>query len=103
MGGKGAKGSRGKYDAEFKREAVKLSESEGYTVDRAAASLGIHAGLLSKWRRSAKAEGSDAFRGNGHRTAEAERIRQLEKENRELRMERDILKKASAYFAANQR
>lgn len=100
--GKG-KVPRRKYDAEFKRDAVKLSESAGYTLERAAGSLGITPSLLWKWREAAKSEGGDAFRGNGNRTTDAERIRQLEKEVRELRMERDILKKASAYFATNQR
>lgn len=97
------KGKRRKFDAEFKREALKLCESPGYTQAKAAASLGISIGALQKWRRAEKAEGGDAFRGNGNRTAEGERIRQLEKEVRELRMERDILKKAAAYFATSQR
>ena len=103
MAGKQEKRTRRKFSAEFKRDAVRLSLSPGYTIEKAAKSLGIAPGLLSRWRSAERTEGADAHRGNGNRTEEAERIRQLEKENRELREERDNLKKASAYFAANQR
>ena len=94
---------RRRFDAEFKREAIKLARSPGYSQARAAASLGISVAAIQKWLRAEKQEGEDAFRGNGNRTAEAERIHELEKEVRELRMERDILKKAAAYFATSQR
>ena len=99
-----------RYDAEFRERAVRLLAgsrgnytSETKALQGVAKSLGIAPGLLSRWRSAERTEGADAHRGNGNRTEEAERIRQLEKENRELREERDILKKASAYFAANQR
>lgn len=100
---KKAVGKRRTFSAEFKRDALKLAASPGYTIEKAAASLGISGAAIQKWRQAEKEEGADAFRGNGVRTAEGERIRQLENEVRELRAERDILKKAAAYFATNQR
>lgn len=89
------------YSREFKVEAVKLVKDEGYTIKRAAQNLGICRKQLGKWCQSVEQEGSEAFRGKGIRTAEKETIRQLEKENRDLKMERDILKKAAIYLAVN--
>ena len=71
---------------------------EGYTVAEAARSLGIHANLLSNWKRKFEAEAEAAANGTSN-GKEHEELRRLRAENRRLRMERDILKKATAYFA----
>jgi len=86
------------YDKEFKIEAVKLAERIG--VVRAAQDLGVADHLLYKWRKAAEIEGTDAFRGNGRLTERDEELRKLRQENKVLKMERDILKKATAFFAA---
>jgi transposase len=55
--------------------------------------------MLSRWRREQLRERQNSFPGTGHRTAEAEELKRLREENRRLKMEREILKKAAAYFA----
>ena len=89
---------RRSYTREFKSEAVRLVTEEGYTAAEAARSLGIHANLLTNWKQKFQAESEAAANGslNGE---EKEELRRLRAENKRLRMERDILKKAAAYFA----
>jgi len=89
---------RRRYTHEFKAEAVRLVTEEGYTVAEAARSLGIHANLLTNWKQKRDADAETASNGslNGE---EKEELRRLRAENKRLRMERDILKKATAYFA----
>ena len=93
-----SKGKRRTYTEEFKRDAVKLVTEQGYGVSEAAASLGIHANLLTSWKRKF-AEQENGSLEVGER-AELERLRE---ENRRLKMERDILKKATAFFAKESR
>ena len=88
---------RRKFSKEFKAEAVRLCETRSPT--EVAESLGVTPSLLSRWRSDAERDGSDAFRGNGNRTALEEELRRLRKENADLREDKDILKKAAAYFA----
>jgi transposase len=64
--------------------------------------LGIAEKMLYRWRSEQLHEGADAFRGNGRRTAEEDELVRLRRENAELKMERDILKKAAAWFAKQQ-
>lgn len=90
---------RRKHSREFKVEAVKLVLEQGYSVAEAAQSLGIHTNLLRNWKKKLLTEGDVAFRGNGVMTPEQQELRRLREENRKLRMERDILKKATAFFA----
>lgn len=87
------------YTKEFKLDAVRLVVDEGLTQAEVSRRLGVNQNSLSKWVKAYKEDGGEAFPGKGYRTPEQEKIRQLEKENRELRMERDILKKATAFFA----
>lgn len=94
-------GMRRKFSKEYKIEAVGLAEQRGF--QGAAESLGIDKSSLYQWRKQLETEGAEAFRGNGNRTALEEENRQLRLENRRLREEAEILKKASAYFAKNQR
>ena len=90
---------RRNYTREFKVEAVKLVTEKGYSVAEAARSLGIGENLLRNWKQSLEKAGDDAFPGHGKLTAIEEELRQLRAENRRLQMERDILKKATAFFA----
>jgi transposase len=87
------------FSREFKIEAVKLVTQQGYGVSQAAESLGISANSLRKWRKEFADHGQEAFPGKGKLTATEEEMRKLREECRRLRMERDILKKATAFFA----
>lgn len=80
------------YTNEFKQEAVALVLEQGYSVPRAAASLGITDKLLYNWKAKFEAEQSGTIL-NADERAELKRLR---KENKELRMEKALLKKASA-------
>jgi len=90
---------RRKYSDEFKREAVGLIVVHGYGVAEAARNLGINANMLSRWKREHERHGEDAFPGTGKITPEQAELHRLRSENKRLRMERDILKKATAFFA----
>jgi transposase len=90
-----AKQKRRKYTAEFRAEAVALVEQEGVTQSQVARDLGISQSLLSKWVQNAKV----AALPGALTVAEREEMRRLKRENAILRQERDILKKAAAFFA----
>ena len=86
---------RAKYDEEFKKNAVKLSYASPKTVKQIASDLGVHENLLYNWRKKYTADGDKT------------RFATMEEENKalklevaELKMERDMLKKATAYFAS---
>lgn len=87
------------YTAEFKIAAVKLITEQNYSLREAARSLGVSEKQLRKWKRSLEDQGEQAFPGKGNLPPAQEEIRRLQEENRRLRMERDILKKATAFFA----
>jgi len=87
------------YTREFKVEAVGLVTKQRYSLREAAESLGVSSNTLRTWKRTLEEEGDDAFPGNGKLSAADEEVRRLLEENRRLRMERDILKKATAFFA----
>ncbi len=87
------------YTAEFKSEAAKLVLSEGMTRTKVAADLGVSSQQIGKWVSEYQAAGSNAFPGKGCLSPQDQRVRDLEQENKQLRMERDILKKATAFFA----
>ena len=93
------KHSRSHHSQEFKREAVALVVEQGYSGAAAGRSLGVSSTLIGRWKRELNDYEAASFPGNGHRTAEQQRIHALESENRQLRMEREILKKATAFFA----
>ena len=92
--------SRKKYSKEFKLDAVSLVIEQDYSIADAARSLGINANMLGRWVKAHKIEEGQAFRGNGKLTPEQEEIRKLKAQVKRLEMERDILKKATAFFAA---
>ena len=93
--------NRRKYDADFKKNAVLLSEQADRTVSEVAENLGICKDLLYRWRRQMNKQGEIAFPGNGKTalTQDQKRIRELEKKLKDVEMERDILKKAMAIFS----
>jgi transposase len=93
--------TRNKYSKEFKLDAVSLILDQGYTRREAAKSLDINEQMLGRWvKEHRESEDGQAFRGNGKLTPEQEEIKRLKAENKRLQMERDILKKATAFFAA---
>ena len=83
-----------KYSDEFKQEAVKLVTEAGYTITKAAERLGVGSTSLGAWVRQTKESDAPSMSAN-----EAAELKRLRKEIKELRMERDILKEAAAYFA----
>ena len=91
--------TRKKYTREFKEDAVKLVTGQGYKQTEAARNLGIDRGMLGRWIKEFQANDWEEFRGNGKLTTEQEELRRLRAENRQLKLEREILKKAAAFFA----
>ena len=91
---------RKKYSKEFKLDAVSLVKEQGYNRSEAARNLGINANMLGRWVKELDSDDGQAFRGNGKLTPDQEVIRQLKAENKRLKMEKDILKKATVFFAA---
>ena len=89
------KRARRKYTEEFKRDAVALVSEQGYSVSQAARSLDINGNVLRRW----KVEYEDQASGHTLSQDEREELRRLRREVRALKMEKEILKKASAYFA----
>ena len=90
---------RRQYTREFKREAVDLVNVQHYSVTEAASSLGINRNVLDRWRRQYRMGAENAFPGTGHEGAQIDELKRLREENRKLRLEKEILKKAAAYFA----
>ena len=85
------------YTDEFKRDAVRLVTERGYSLAEAARNLGVHANLLRTWKQKIAAE--DERYESGLTEDERMELASLRAENKRLRMERDILKKATPFFA----
>ena len=83
------------YTQEFKEEAVALVSEQGYSVSEAAASLGIRTNQLYNWKKKLE----EAKAGSMLSADEKAELLDLRKEVKRLRMEKEILKKASAFFA----
>jgi len=83
------------YTDEFRQEAVALVTEQGYTVIEAAASLGITSKLIYNWKNKLEMQKS----GQSLNVDERTELARLRKENKQLRLEKEILKKASAFFA----
>ncbi len=90
---------RRRFSREFKVEAVRLVLERGVSAAQAARDLGIHINVLRTWVREQRGDPTHAFPGNGQQKPEDAEITQLKREVARLKMERDILKKAAAYFA----
>ena len=88
------------YTAEFRQSAVRMVTVEKRTLKDAAANLGIPYHTLASWTSQARS-GAGSFTPAADRDQDS-RIRELEAEVRRLRIERDILKKATAFFAREQ-
>lgn len=99
--------SRRQFSREFKLEAVRLATAGDRSVAEVARELGVNAEVLRSWKRQmAKSDGApaqDVFPGNGKLTSADEELRRLRRENAVLREERDILKKATVFFARETR
>ena len=90
---------RRRFSREFKLSAVKLVNEQGYSIPDAAKSLGIDAANVRGWLEKFAGDAEAATSGEGALKAE---LRRLRKENARLLMEREILKKAAAFFAKEQ-
>jgi transposase len=99
--------TRRQFTQEFKLEAVRLAALGDRRVSEVARDLGIRADMLRQWRRQAEARAgerpADVFPGNGKLISQDEEIRRLRREVAQLREERDILGKATAFFAKGAR
>lgn len=82
------------YTREFKEEAVALVVEQGYSIREAANALGISSSLLYDWKKKAQEQGDSTVTAD-----EKAELLKLRKEVKQLRMEKEILKKASAFFA----
>ncbi len=91
--------SRRTFTPEFKAQAVKLVTEPGKSVAEVARDLDLSESLLRGWKRSLAEGGDHAFPGKGHPPAHEEELRRLRAEVKRLTMERDVLKKATAFFA----
>lgn len=89
--------TRRKFTAEYKSEAVELVISSGRPIAEIARDLGINEGTLGNWVNMAKKRGE--FKEKPLDIDERAELKELRDENRRLRMEREILKKAAAWFA----
>jgi transposase len=88
------------YSKEFKLDAVSLVLEQGYSRIEAARSLGIGANMIGRWVKEYQGDDDgQAFRGNGNLTPELEEIRRLKAQVKCLTMEKEILKKATVFFA----
>ena len=92
--------TRKQYTKEYKLDAISLVLEQGHIISEVSRSLEINANMLRRWIREYQADDADqAFRGNGKLTSEQEEIRQLKAQIKQLKLERQILKEATVFFA----
>jgi len=93
-------GKKRQFTKEFKKEAVEYSLQSGKTIEKVADDLGISPHNLNRWRKEYRKRGELAFPGHGKENLmpQEEKVRKLQKELNDIRIERDILKKALAIF-----
>ena len=92
--------TRKKYSQEFKLDAVSLVLEQGYSRAAASRNLDVNPNLLGRWvKEYQEQDEGQAFRGNGKLTAEQEELKSLRAKVKRLEMEREILKKATVFFA----
>ena len=90
---------RRKFSREFKVEAVRLVKERSVSVAQASRELDVHENVLRKWIKEFGADPAQTFPGHGQMKPEHQEIERLRREVTKLKAERDILKKAAAYFA----
>jgi len=90
---------RKRYDRQFKIDAVSLVLNGGRTVSDVARDLGIDANVLYRWKRELTLEQSEAFPGKGRLGPQEEELRRLRRELEQVKEDREILKKALAFFS----
>jgi transposase len=93
------KRARQNYTKEFKNDAVKLVVEQGYSTSEVGRRLGINQTNVSRWVREYRQENEPSVNGSATRNELENEVKRLYKENQRLRMEREILKKATAFFA----
>ena len=93
------KQERVKYTNEFKQDAVKLVTEQGYSANEAGRRLGVGQSNVSRWVREFLKDKQDGAEGEIPRKELEAEVKRLRKENQRLQMEREILKKAAAFFA----
>ena len=91
---------RGQSPPEFKLRAVAMMPDQGLRVAEVARQLGVSESRLHEWTTAVREKGAAAFPGSGHQTPQEEEHRRLRAEVTRLEMARDMLKKATAFFAA---
>jgi transposase len=92
--------TRNTYTADFKLQAVKMLTDQHLSIAEVARRLGVSENCLREWRKAVQAAGTAAFPGPGQTSPADDELRRLRAENVRLRAERDLLKKAAAYFAS---
>ena len=93
--------TRRKYDRQFKIDTIRHLENSGKKTSEVARDLGIRYDLISRWKREISEDNIRAFPGGGH--PRDEEIAKLKKELADIKMERDILKKAVAIFSKTEK
>jgi len=91
--------ARRRFTADFKTETAKLVLDQGMTRAQVAKDLGLSPAQVGKWVIELTSQGDCAYPGKGRLPPQEQKIKDLEKEVKKLRMERDILKKATVFFA----
>ena len=98
-----SKKKRKTYTREFKTEAVRLITEKGYSIAEASRNLGVEYSVMRRWKQQLSGDPDNAFPGKGRLKAPDEEMRRLKRELDRVKEERDILKKALAYFAEDQK
>src|SRR3989339_389153 len=91
--------NRVKYTKEFKQDAVSMVTEQGYSANEVARRLGVGQSNVSRWDSELRKEQQDGVEGEVSRKELEAEVKRLKKENQRLQMEREILKKAAAFFA----
>jgi transposase len=92
--------ARRTYTREFKLQALRMISDQGLSVAEVSRRLGVGENCVRNWRKAAAQPGSDAVPGHGTPGPAEDELRRLRAEVQRLRAERDLLKKAAAYFAS---
>lgn len=96
-------GQGAKYDKAFKEQTVLKILAKEATITKMAQALNVHYTTVRDWVRAYKHDGSSSFPGSGNLKPEDDELRRLRRELADLKEENEILKKAAAYFAKNQK